>query len=154
MTTYQRTVWIDAPLEQVWAFHSTIAGLQALTPGFLGLRVEAIRGDTDGTLVEGSEIDLRMRPLGLLPPTAWTSVITDREASSQRCWFIDVMRGGPFDYWQHVHTFEAIDGGTQIDDLVTVRLGGPLAPLVSPAAVIGLAPMFRYRHRQTRTQLE
>lgn len=154
MTTYRRSVWVDAPLERVWAFHSTIAGLRALTPGLLGLQVVAIRGDDDGTLVTGSEIDLRMRPLGVLPASAWTSVITDREASSQRCWFIDVMRGGPFDHWQHVHTFEAVDGGTRIEDVVTVRLGGPLAPLVSPAALIGLVPMFRYRHGQTRTQLE
>ena len=154
MTTYHRSVWVDAPIEQVWAFHSTIDGLRALTPGPLGLQVQAIRGDENGTLVQASEIDLQMRPLGVLPTTEWTSIITEREDVGDHRRFTDLMRGGPFDHWQHVHTFEAVDGGTRIDDVVTVRLGGPLAPLVSPAALIGLVPMFRYRHGQTRMQLE
>jgi len=154
MTTYHRSVWVDAPIESVWAFHSTIDGLRALTPGPLGLQVQAIRGDEGGTLVQGSEIDLQMRPLGVLPTTEWTSVITEREVDGDRCRFTDVMRGGPFDQWRHDHSFETVNGGTQVHDMVSLRLGGPLAAVISPVTVLGLAPMFRYRHRRTRAELE
>ena len=154
MTTYHRSVVVDAPIERVWAFHSTIDGLRALTPGPLGLQVLAIRGDERGTLVQGSEIDLQMRPLGVLPTTGWTSIITDREVSAERCRFTDVMRGGPFDHWRHEHTFEMEDGRTHVHDRVSLRLGGPLAGVISPFTVFGLSPMFWYRHRRTRAELE
>jgi len=154
MTTYHRSVWVDAPIEQVWAFHSTIDGLRALTPGPLGLQVQAIRGDENGTLVQASEIDLQMRPLGVLPTTEWTSIITEREDVGDHRRFTDLMRGGPFDHWRHEHSFEAVNGGTQVHDRVSLRLGGPFAGVISPFTVFGLAPMFRYRHRRTRAELE
>ena len=38
MPTYRRTTRIAAPIDEVWAFHSTIDGLVALTPDWMPLQ--------------------------------------------------------------------------------------------------------------------
>jgi len=53
---------VAAPIPEVWEFHSRIDGLEALTPGFLDLRVEALRiptgdGTSDGDETGGGDAD-------------------------------------------------------------------------------------------------
>ena len=171
MPTYTRRTRVDAPLADVWAFHSRVAGLEALTPGFMNLEVEAVRGP-DGApdpelLMCGSEIELSMRPFGVGPRQRWTSVITEREEHDGVAWFRDEMRGGPFPRWEHTHLFRAAPpgddgssasddgGGTVIEDRLTYRLPfGPLGRALGPLGVVGFEPMFRDRHRRTRAILE
>ncbi|WP_336344476.1 SRPBCC family protein [Halalkalicoccus ordinarius] len=158
MATYEREVYVAAPLDDVWEFHSRISGLEALTPGWMGLSVERVRGpdgEVDPAVLEaGSKIEMELRPLGG-PSQSWTSVITDREESEGRATFRDEMRGGPFRRWIHVHQFLAEGSGTRIRDTVHYELpGGELGRLVGPAAAVGFEPMFRYRHRKTKELLE
>jgi ligand-binding SRPBCC domain-containing protein len=161
MATYRRRTTIAAPLDTVWDFHSHIEGLTAVTPGWLDLRVEAIRGpdgeprDRDATLVEGTAIDLSMQPVGVGPRTGWTSRIERRESDADTAMFVDSMTGGPFAAWEHTHRFERVTEGTRLIDEVAYRLPpGGLGAVASPLAVVGLDPMFRYRHRQTKRLLE
>ena len=83
MATYRRETHVDAPFEDVWAFHSTTAGLEALTPGFMNLRVESVvgpDGDADPEELDaGSRIELSVRPLGIGPRQRVVSVIAARE---------------------------------------------------------------------------
>jgi len=95
MPTYQREVRVAAPLDDVWAFHSRVEGLESLTPDWMGLRVEGVRrpdgdgeredaGDERGAgedevLTAGTELRLSVRPLGVGPRQRWTSRITRRE---------------------------------------------------------------------------
>lgn len=159
MPTYTRRTRVDAPLSAVWAFHSRVTGLEALTPGFLHLDVEAVRGP-DGesdpeVLMQGSEIEMSLRPFGVGPRQRWTSVITDRGENDGVAWFHDEMRGGPFPRWEHIHRFSSDGDGTVIDDRVHYRLPfGPLGRALGPLGVVGFEPMFRYRHRRTRDVLE
>ncbi|MFB6126327.1 MAG: SRPBCC family protein [Halolamina sp.] len=159
MQTYSRRTRVAAPLSEVWSFHSRIEGLEALTPGFLDLRVEAIRGP-DGeadpeVLVEGSEIDLSMKPVGVGPRQSWTSRIRERDSGEGRARFVDDMVGGPFAVWEHTHRFYGDGDETVVDDRVRYELpGGSLGQAVGPLAVVGFEPMFRYRHRQTKARLE
>lgn len=155
MSTFERETRVAAPLSQVWDFHSRITGLEALTPDWMNLVVEEIRGpdgEFDPEILEaGTEIDLAMRPLGVGPRQAWTTRITEREEGEGSAYFRDVMDEGPFDRWVHSHYFSADDGGTKIRDRVGYRLpGGELGTLASPFAVVGFEPMFRYRHRETQ----
>jgi ligand-binding SRPBCC domain-containing protein len=158
MARYRRTTRVEAPLETVWEFHSRIDGLEALTPGWMGLRVEEVRGpdgDPDpDVLAVGSRIRMRLAPLGL-PGSSWTSRIVARERGDGSAWFRDDMVGGPFAAWEHTHRFYADDGATVVDDEVRYELPlGALGRAVGPAARIGFEPMFRYRHRRTRELLE
>jgi ligand-binding SRPBCC domain-containing protein len=159
MAVYRRSTRVDAPLERVWAFHSRIEGLEALTPGWMGLSVESVRGpdgDPDPDVLQvGSEIRMAMRPLGVGPPQRWTARIVARERDDGSAWFRDEMVDGPFDRWVHTHRFFADGDSTIVDDRVEYRLpGGSLGQLADPLAWVGFEPMFRFRHRRTRNLLE
>jgi ligand-binding SRPBCC domain-containing protein len=159
MATYRRETYVDAPFEDVWAFHSTTDGLEALTPAFVRLEVERVTGpdgDPDpDELVAGSRIELSVRPFGVGPRRRVVSVITDRRREDGTGMFRDVMESGPFAEWTHTHRFSAEGEGTRIVDRIEYRLpGGPLGRAVSPVGRLGLAPMFRGRHRATKARLE
>lgn len=159
MAIYDRESLVRAPLDEVWAFYSGIDGLVALTPEWFGLRVEGVTGpdgEADpGELVEGTTIDLSVRPLGIGPRQRTTSRIVERRRENGVALFRDRMTEGPFDHWLHTHAFEAVDGGTLVRDRVEYRLPcGVAGRLAARGMVVGLAPMFRYRHRRTRELLE
>ena len=83
MAVYERSVNIAAPFAEVWDFHSSITGLEALTPGWMNLEVESVvgpDGDPDpGVLEAGSRAESAVQPFGVGPRQRWTSVITERE---------------------------------------------------------------------------
>lgn len=154
MTVYSKESRVDAPLDEVWAFHGRIEGLVALTPDFLGLRVEEVRGESD-PLTVGTEVRLSVRPFGVGPRQAWTSRIVERRREESRAVLRDEMVDGPFERWTHTHEFVADGDATVLRDRVAYRLpGGPVGPLASALAWPGLALAFRYRHRKTRELLE
>jgi ligand-binding SRPBCC domain-containing protein len=159
MSVYERSTRVDAPFDEVWAFHSRGSGLEALTPDFLDLRIEETTGpdgepDPD-VLEEGATIVSSIRPFGVGPRQHWTSVITNRRERDGHALFRDEMVEGPFASWEHTHRFSAEDGGTLVHDRVEYELvGGPVGTVVDPLAVAGFEPMFRHRHGRTSELLE
>ncbi|MFC7080704.1 SRPBCC family protein [Halorussus caseinilyticus] len=160
MATYQREVRVRAPLEEVWEFHSRISGLEALTPDWMNLRVEGVRGpdgssrDDAEVLETGTAVRMSMRPFGVGPRQRWTSRITRREEGDGAAVFEDVMEGGPFPEWHHSHQFYAIaDDETLLRDRVEYELP-VVGDLLGPLGSIGFVPMFRDRHRRTKRILE
>jgi ligand-binding SRPBCC domain-containing protein len=159
MANYHRQVRVAAPLDEVWAFHSRIEGLTELTPEWMNMRVEGVRGP-DGepdpeVLAAGSQARLSVRPFGIGPRQRWTSKIVSRDADEERAVFRDTMEDGPFREWVHTHRFVAAGDDTIIHDDVEYRLPlGGLGDLASTFAAVGFEPMFRYRHRKTKERFE
>ncbi|GAA0655551.1 SRPBCC family protein [Salarchaeum japonicum] len=153
MAMYERDVRVDAPLSDVWAFHSRVEGLEELTPAWAGLRIESVVGPDGapdpGVLEPGARIRMSAGPPFLPGPReSWTSVIAEREERDGFAYFVDEMEGGPFASWRHTHLFYAdSDDRTLIRDRVRYEL-----PFGAPAALgrPGLDMMFRARHRRTR----
>jgi ligand-binding SRPBCC domain-containing protein len=159
MARYTRRTRVAAPLEQVWEFYGRIEGLEALTPRWMNLEVEAVRGpdgESDPEILEtGSQIRLSMRPFGVGPRQRWVSRIVERERSAGSAMFRDDMQGGPFPTWVHAHRFFGDGDETVLVDDVEYELPcGPVGRAASPFAVVGFEPMFRYRHRKTKELLE
>jgi ligand-binding SRPBCC domain-containing protein len=159
MDTYERSVWVDAPLDAVWEFHSTEDGLVALTPDWMNLQVESVRGpdgEADPQVLDaGSEIQASVQPFGLGPRQTWTSEITEREHEEGTAHFTDVMHDGPFAFWEHTHQFYADSDGTLIRDSIQYELPlGAVGRALGPVAVVGFEPMFRFRHKTTKKLLE
>lgn len=157
MATYRRATVVDASIDAVWAFHSGIDGLRALTPSWSGLEIESVTGP-DGTvnpemLEVGTDIEMRVRPLGRLPGPDWTSRITRRERDGDRAVFRDTMLDGPFDQWEHTHRFLAVEGTTVVYDELAYELPRP-ARVATPVVHAALAALFAYRHHRTRAILE
>ncbi|WP_058366664.1 SRPBCC family protein [Haloparvum sedimenti] len=159
MPTYRRRTRIAAPFEEVWEFHATTAGLERLTPDWMHLRIEGVRGP-DGErepeeLAAGTRIRMSIGPLGVVPRQRWVSVITDRRRSDDDAVFVDEMREGPFRKWEHTHTFLADGDETVLIDTVRYRLPfGAVGDALGPLAKVGFEGMFRDRHRRTRAALE
>lgn len=160
MAVFERETLVRAPLERVWEFHRSIDGLVAVTPDWLGLRVEAVHQpdgseEPSGTLPEGTEVELSVRPFGHGPRQRWRSRITAARLDDGAAILRDRMVSGPFDHWEHTHAMYETRRGTRLRDRIEYELrsvaGGGV---VDRLAVTGLAPMFRYRHRRTRTLLE
>jgi len=156
---YQRSVRVGAPFDEVWDFHSRVTGLEALTPDWMHLTVESVQGpDGDpnpGILEAGSRIESSVQPFGVGPPQGWTSVIAERKEGDGSAMFRDTMEDGPFEEWEHTHSFFEDGDGTMAHDRVEYRLPlGGIGRVLGPLAVVGLEPMFRYRHRETKRLLE
>lgn len=158
MTVFERTTLVDAPFEDVWAFHSRIEGFETVTPDWLGLRIESVRGP-EGTsdpdrLVPGTSIRISIQPGGRGPRQTWTSRIIDRDRSETRASFTDVMIDGPFPRWRHTHRFIDENGATRVIDRVEYEL--PFGPLRGWSGIADpvLAILFADRHRRTRHELE
>ena len=155
MAVYERETRVRAPLEAVWEFHSTVGGLEALTPEWMTLRVESVVGpdgrpDPD-VLEEGSRLRLSVRPFDAGPRRRWVSEITARGERDDAAYFRDEMVRGPFREWEHAHLFYRDGEGTLLRDRVAYST--PFRP-ADPLLRVGFEPMFRYRHRRTREVLE
>lgn len=155
MHTYTRRTRVDAPLEDVWAFHSRIEGLTAVTPDWMGLRVEHVVGpdgeDNPPELLTGCRIRMSVRPFGIGPRQRWLARIVERTREEGRAQFVDIMEEGPFARWQHTHQFFADGGETVLVDRVEYEL--PVADVLGSLAIVGFEPMFRYRHRALKRHL-
>lgn len=157
MQTFERDLRVDAPLDEVWAFHSTVDGLLALTPDVANLRIDEVewpadRGDRDDeVLVEGTRIHMSVRPLGVGPRQTWTSVITERVEEEGHAYFVDRMEDGPFPEWEHTHSFFADGDQTVLRDHVEYR--APLGGVGALGSSAVMRPMFYFRHRETRAAL-
>jgi ligand-binding SRPBCC domain-containing protein len=159
MPVYERSVRVAAPLEEVWQFHSGIEGLEALTPGWMNLQVESVRGpdgEPDPEIMEtGAVAETTVRPFGVGPRQGWTSEIVARERYDGSAYFRDEMSDGPFREWTHTHLFYADGDETIVRDRVEYRLPlGGLGDAVGPLAKVGFEPMFRFRHKTTKDLLE
>jgi len=159
MATYERSVRVLAPFDEVWAFHSTEQGLVELTPGWMNLEIDGVSGpdgEPDPDVLEvGSVVESSVRPFGVGPRQRWTSDIVARDSAEGSAYFRDVMSDGPFREWTHTHMFYEDDGSTIVRDHVEYELPlGRIGHTLGPLAVVGLDPMFRYRHRKTRDILE
>jgi ligand-binding SRPBCC domain-containing protein len=159
MATYERSVRVDAPLSAVWEFHSTEAGLTALTPDWMRMRVESVRGpdgeENPAVLGAGSTLEASVRPLGVGPRQGWTSEIVERDNDGSTAYFRDTMSDGPFAFWEHTHLFFRDGEETIVTDAVSYELPfGRVGEAVGPLAYVGFEPMFRFRHRKTKELLE
>jgi ligand-binding SRPBCC domain-containing protein len=115
----ERSLIVDAPLDEVFRFFGDAGNLERITPPELRFRIVT---PLPIEMRVGAEIRYRLSLFGI--PFGWTTEIT--------CWdpgqrFVDEQRRGPYSLWRHTHRFEAVAEGTRIHDEVRYRL--PLAPL-------------------------
>ncbi len=77
----------------------------------------------------------------------WVTEITHVEEGS---YFVDEQRFGPYALWHHKHFFRAVDGGTEMEDIVDYGLPlGFLGRWMHPIIVKGkLEEIFDFRRRR------
>ncbi len=137
---------LPLPPEEVFPFFAAAENLQAITPPELGFRIT-----TPGPIAmrAGALIDYRLSLFGL--SFAWHTEITLWRPPFE---FVDRQLRGPYAQWIHHHRFQAVPGGTAIEDEVRYRLPLPLlGELALPLVRLQLKRIFRYRQRRIRALL-
>src|SRR5689334_6083195 len=109
--------WRPRPRHEVFDFFADARNLERITPAFLNFHVLT---PSPIDMRAGAVIDSRQRLRGL--PLRWRSEITIWDPPRR---FADAQRRGPYQQWDHTHTFEDEDGGTMVHDRVLYRLIGP-----------------------------
>lgn len=132
-------ILLPKPIDEVFSFFSDAYNLEALTPPWLRFNVVTPKPIE---MKPGTLIDYKLRVRGL--PLRWQSEICVWEPPHR---FVDQQLIGPYKKWYHEHTFEEIDGGTLVRDIVHFRAPGPRflgAIFVKP----DVRRIFRYRQEQ------
>ena len=139
--TLHRVQPVSRRLDETFEFFAGPENLARITPPWLGFRMVS----DDVAMREGLRIEYRVRPLGF--PQKWVSEITAYDPPHR---FIDEQAEGPYASWHHEHIFRAVDGGTEVVDIVTYAL--PLGPLGRLAHALlvrrQLESIFDYRREQ------
>ena len=146
MKLYKHRFRVQASLASVAEFHRDTRALKRLTPPPLLVRFNELQ-----PLAEGSVADFTMwfGPL----PIRWVAVHSDVNSTSG---FTDTQVAGPFEYWVHRHSFQALDdNSTEIRDEIQAQPSGhPFWGLVSSVMWLNLPILFAYRAWRTRKALE
>lgn len=107
---------IPVDINVAWAFFSSPHNLEAITPDDIKFRVT---GKYSGTaMYPGQIIQYRLTPLlGLT--FYWMTEITH---VSDKIFFVDEQRFGPYSMWHHQHHFKQVDGGIEMTDIVHYKI--------------------------------
>ena len=83
-------------------------------------------------------------------PGLWVPWVTEIKSVSEGYAFVDEQRFGPYKFWHHRHTFEAIPGGVLMRDLVHYGLGfGPFGAIAHTVFVREkLRSIFGFRQQE------
>ena len=141
---------LNAPIEDVWAFHNSIETLFLLTPPHTQVRL----ADAPEPMRVEVVYRLRMRRWGILP-LQWDAKIIAYDPPNG---FVDeqVPGKGPFKAWKHEHILKALSTTrTLLLDRVTYEPPFGILGKVADTVFIrrDLEAMFAYRHAVTRKSL-
>ncbi|HKK51763.1 MAG TPA: SRPBCC family protein [Myxococcota bacterium] len=136
------SIQLDRSLDEVFAFFSDAANLEAITPPELKFRILT---PLPIEMRPGARIDYRMSLYGV--PFSWQTEIPVWEPGKR---FVDRQISGPYRLWEHEHRFEALGPRrTAIEDVVHYALPlEPLSRIVLPLVRRKLDQIFRYREQR------
>ena len=143
---YEHRFRVEAPLSEVASFHRLAGSMSAITPP--PLRVQIL--NAPAKLSDGDEMDfsLQFGPFRL----RWIARIEEVSAAG----FTDRQLRGPFQEWNHRHSFHQVDVNiTEVSDQISAQLKKSFTGrLLGWGLWLGLPFLFAYRGWKTRALLE
>lgn len=142
---YRHTFLVNAPLNAVAEFHSRSASMGAITPP--PVRVALLSAPP--VLQAGDEMDFVLHAGPFRIP--WLAEIEN----VSRHGFTDRQVRGPFEKWEHRHSFLAESAGSTrvVDEITWVLKLHPWWLLVGLVMAVSLPVLFSYRATKTRRLL-
>lgn len=150
MQTFSRSVTVQAPAADLFAWHLRDGAFEDLVPPWDGTRVAERSGSIEQDTMR---VVLSVPVLGPIRQR-WIVRHEGFEAGRR---FVDVMERGPFRSWRHEHRVEPIDErSSRLVDAIEYELPlGRLGQLCGGWLVRRrLDRMFAWRHRVTREAFE
>lgn len=111
MYRFEFTQLIPESLDVVWDFFSSPSNLSRITPPKMGF---LITSPEHTEMYAGMFITYKVRPAAGIKLN-WVTEITQ---ISNRKYFIDEQRRGPFSIWHHEHHFREVSGGIEMHDIL------------------------------------
>jgi len=108
---------IPVPLAEAWDFFSSPLNLAKITPKEMAFTVTSTI-DPAQKMYPGMLITYKISPIRGIKLDWMTEITQVMEGK----YFIDEQRFGPYKFWHHQHHFKAIDGGTEMNDILTYGL--------------------------------
>ncbi len=107
MAFYQKEVSqvINGSLNDVWDFISSPKNLKEITPDHMGFDITS--KNTPEKMYPGLVISYKVKPLANIK-TTWVTEITQ---VSDKKYFVDEQRIGPYKMWHHQHIIESMENG-------------------------------------------
>ena len=129
-------------LKKSWDFFSSPKNLFKITPEHMNFKIL-----TDfKKMYEGQIIKYRVSPFPFFR-VGWTTKITYVEEPFS---FIDKQVSGPFNLWEHTHTFKQKNNKLLVSDIVKYKLPLGLIGRIFGGAIVTyqLNKIFKYRNKQ------
>ena len=143
ISTFERSVRLEAGPGEVYAFHEDPRNITRISPP--SLLVEKVECSVPAA--PGGRFRLRIRQFGV--PMEWVGVWEEAVAPER---LVDGAVSSPFRHWRHRHLFRADGDGTVMTDSVEYALPWGLLGRLLDRTVMRLVftAMFAARHRATR----
>ena len=104
--------FLPISIDKAWEFFSNPNNLSKITPPWLNFEVTS---QLENKVYAGMIITYKVRPLLNIPIT-WVTEITHVR---QPNFFVDEQRFGPYKFWHHQHIFKKVDGGIEMEDIIS-----------------------------------
>lgn len=99
-------------IDKAWEFFSNPNNLSKITPPWLNFEVTS---QLEKKVYAGMIITYKVRPLLNIPITWVTEITHVREPN----FFVDEQRFGPYKFWHHQHIFKKVEGGIEMEDIIS-----------------------------------
>lgn len=103
-------------LELAWDFFSSPKNLSVITPPEMDFKI--LTPELMEDIYEGMEIDYRVRPVFGIP-MKWKTRLCKIENKKS---FTDIQLKGPYSIWEHTHTFEKLENGILMVDVIRYKI--------------------------------
>lgn len=143
----QKVQVMPISLQAAWDFFSNPANLQKITPESMGFKVTSVfHGEA---MYAGQVIEYKVKPL-LGIPLYWMTEITH---VSDKKYFVDEQRFGPYSLWHHQHHFKEVPGGIEMTDIVHYKIPFWFLGDIAHTILVKqkLKDIFDYREKVVRT---
>lgn len=113
---YKAEQFLPIDIEKAWDFFSSPKNLSVITPPEMGFKILT---ELNGKEIhDGMLIDYTVKPL-LGIAMHWQTKICSVEKHKV---FADTQLKGPYKSWEHTHTFEKINNGVLMKDIINYEL--------------------------------
>lgn len=147
---FENKQFIKSDMDTVWNYFNNPKHINSLTPSEMHFRT--LTEDLPNKIHVDLIISYWVSPL-LYIPLKWKTKIISVEKNKS---FIDIQIKGPYKKWHHLHTFQKVEDGILMKDIITYELPfGKLGDFVHRILVKKkIEQLFKFRSKQIKKHFE